>query len=115
MVVKVLLRDTWIRGGTEMNFMYFWDGFQLIALEVSFFLDASWQIDGGSVQSAFIMLEFSFLRPHRNGNGQKNQNKIVHHIFARNLFTLPKFNIAPENRPSQKETSFPTTNFQGLC
>ena len=27
--------------------------------------------------------------------------------------TLPKFNIAPENRPSQKETSLPTTIFQG--
>ena len=29
--------------------------------------------------------------------------------------TLPKTNIAPENRPSQKETSVPTVNFQGLC
>ena len=29
--------------------------------------------------------------------------------------TLPKFNIAPENRPSQKETSLTTTIFQGLC
>ena len=29
--------------------------------------------------------------------------------------TLPKFNIAPENRPSQKETSLPTIIFQGLC
>ena len=28
--------------------------------------------------------------------------------------TLPKTNIAPENRPSQKETSIPT-NFQVLC
>ena len=26
--------------------------------------------------------------------------------------TLPKFNIAPENRPSQKETSLPTIIFQ---
>ena len=29
--------------------------------------------------------------------------------------TLPKFNIAPENRPSQKESSLPTILFQGLC
>ncbi len=27
--------------------------------------------------------------------------------------TLPKTNIAPENRPSQKETSIPTIHFQG--
>ena len=26
----------------------------------------------------------------------------------------PKFNIAPENRPSQKETHLPTIHFQGL-
>ena len=30
-------------------------------------------------------------------------------------FTLPETNIAPENRPSQKETSIPTIRFQGLC
>ena len=29
--------------------------------------------------------------------------------------TLPEINIAPENRPSQKETSIPTIHFQGLC
>ena len=30
-------------------------------------------------------------------------------------FTLPETNIfAPENRPSQKETSIPTIHFQGL-
>ena len=28
-------------------------------------------------------------------------------------FTLPETNIAPENRPSQKETSIPTIHFQG--
>ena len=28
------------------------------------------------------------------------------------FFTLPKTNIAPENRPSQKETSIPTVHFQ---
>ncbi len=30
-------------------------------------------------------------------------------------FTLPETNVAPENRPSQKETSIPTIHFQGLC
>ena len=29
--------------------------------------------------------------------------------------TLPKTNIAPENRPSQKESSLPTIHFQVLC
>ena len=29
--------------------------------------------------------------------------------------TLPETNIAPENRPSQKETSIPTIHFQVLC
>ena len=29
--------------------------------------------------------------------------------------TLPKTNIAPENGPSQKETSIPTIHFQVLC
>ena len=28
--------------------------------------------------------------------------------------TLPETNIAPENRPSQKESSLPTIHFQGL-
>ena len=32
------------------------------------------------------------------------------HLIA---FTLPETNIAPENRPSQKETSIPTIHFQG--
>ena len=31
------------------------------------------------------------------------------------VHTLPETNIAPENGPSQKETSIPTINFQGLC
>ena len=30
-------------------------------------------------------------------------------------YTLPKFNIAPEKLPSQKESSLSTTIFQGLC
>ena len=29
--------------------------------------------------------------------------------------TLPETNIAPENGPSQKETSIPTIHFQVLC
>ena len=32
-----------------------------------------------------------------------------------NYITLPKFNIAPENLPSQKESSLPTIIFQRLC
>ena len=31
------------------------------------------------------------------------------------IITLPETNIAPENRVSQKETTFPTNIFQGLC
>ena len=31
------------------------------------------------------------------------------------FITLPETNIAPENRPSQKESNLPTTIFQGLC
>ena len=30
-------------------------------------------------------------------------------------FTFPETNIAPENRPSQKEISIPTIHFQVLC
>ena len=31
------------------------------------------------------------------------------------LVTLPETNVAPENRPSHKETSLQTIHFQGLC
>ena len=31
------------------------------------------------------------------------------------LLTLPETNIAPENRPSQKEIHIPTIHFLGLC
>ena len=31
------------------------------------------------------------------------------------MHTLPKFNIAPENKESQKETHLPTIHFQRLC
>ena len=30
-------------------------------------------------------------------------------------YTLPETNVAPENRPSQKEISIPTIHFQVLC
>ncbi len=33
-------------------------------------------------------------------------------LFHQMKYTLRKTNLAPENRPSQKESSFPTTNFQ---
>ena len=35
------------------------------------------------------------------------------HIFR--MYTLPETNIAPENRPSAKETDIPTIHFQVLC
>ena len=38
---------------------------------------------------------------------------IYHH--ERTPFTPWKFNIAPENIPSQQESSLPTIIFQGLC
>ena len=40
-----------------------------------------------------------------------------HNKFLLNYeaLTLPETNIAPENRPSQKETSIPTIPFQVLC
>ena len=31
------------------------------------------------------------------------------------VFTLPETNIAPENEPSQEETSIPTIHFYGPC
>ena len=36
-------------------------------------------------------------------------------MMVLSCITLPETNIAPENRPSQKETSIPTIHFQGLC
>ena len=36
-------------------------------------------------------------------------------IYQLNSTTLPETDIAPENRPSQKETSIPTIHFQVLC
>ncbi len=36
-------------------------------------------------------------------------------IEGAKVVTLPKANIAPENRLSKKEISIPTIHFQGLC
>ena len=36
------------------------------------------------------------------------------HVHAQSRITLPETNIAPENRPFQTESSFPTTIFQWL-
>ena len=36
----------------------------------------------------------------------------AHHHDSHQSTTLPETNIAPENRPSQKETSIPTIHFQ---
>ena len=36
-------------------------------------------------------------------------------IWVLGIYTLPKTNIAPEKLPSQKESSLPSTIFQGLC
>ena len=40
---------------------------------------------------------------------------VIHFFRVHQNITLPETNIAPENRPSQKETSIPTVHFQGLC
>ena len=37
------------------------------------------------------------------------------HSLGNNLHTLPKFNVALVNRPSQKEIGLPTNISQGLC
>ncbi len=37
------------------------------------------------------------------------------HLAGKYNPTPPETNIAPENRPSQKETSIPTIHFQVLC
>ena len=43
-----------------------------------------------------------------------HQNQSLLNFQAPDLetYTLPETNIAPENRPSQKETSIPTIHFQ---
>ena len=45
----------------------------------------------------------------------KGTNYLQHQLPSNHeLITLPKTNIAPENGPSQKETSIPTIHFQVL-
>ena len=39
----------------------------------------------------------------------RNQNLALYYRFSMRVITLPKTNIAPENGPSQKETSIPTS------
>ncbi len=39
----------------------------------------------------------------------------IQHGRVEDDFSLPETNIAPENSPHQKESSFPTTIFQGIC
>ena len=39
--------------------------------------------------------------------------KASHNEFVTEKIALSKTNIAPENRPSQKETSLPSIDFQG--
>ena len=43
------------------------------------------------------------------------QGAWTRHSLGNNLHTLPKFNVALVNRPSQKETGLPTNISQGLC
>ena len=50
---------------------------------------------------------------------QVAQESTTHHPIRRKpliyqVYTLPKTNIAPENRPSEKETTIPTIHFQVL-
>ena len=45
----------------------------------------------------------------------KRRRFFLHQLSRQNIITGWKFNIAPENIPSQKESSLPTIVFQGLC
>ena len=56
---------------------------------------------------------------HRNGFGvdillgiSRNTIDMYEYIY---IYTLPETNIAPENRPSQKEFGIPTIHFQVPC
>ena len=44
--------------------------------------------------------------------GQVNSCEVIVTVIP---YTLPKTNIAPARKPSQKETSLPTIHFQVLC
>ena len=45
-------------------------------------------------------------------NKRLGKNNLEPGMNKSSLYTLPETNIAPENRPSQKETSIPTIHFQ---
>ena len=47
--------------------------------------------------------------------GKLQKHQTIQRRFGTNRITLPETNVAPENRPSQKETSIPTIHFQVLC
>ena len=44
---------------------------------------------------------------------KKSRRRLTSSVRIYEMFTLSKTNIAPENRPSHKESSLPTIHFQG--
>ena len=60
----------------------------------------------------FLGWKAGFLVVMAGNHGENVKTSRNRHFFG--SFTLPKTNIAPENRPSQKETSIPTIHFQVL-
>ena len=51
-----------------------------------------------------------------HGNGKsENCSCNVLPSYCKSPYNPPKTNLAPENGPSQKECTLPTTNVQGLC
>ena len=55
-----------------------------------------------------------FQLPTSTGEPDFFHQQCVFHFFV-NIVTLPETNIAPKNRPSQKDTSIPIIHFQVLC
>ena len=54
--------------------------------------------------------------PRIAGLGECNEMPAIGSIPIGSMYgTLPETNMAPENRPSQKESSLPTIHFQMLC
>ncbi len=67
----------------------------------------------GSENDPFTSKQSSFIEGpvfHFHDHWRKVFLNVFCHVV--DTITLPKTNIAPENRPSQKETSFPTIHFQ---
>ena len=54
---------------------------------------------------------FQEQNPWKQGIMQNPLQKDVSSNLQKTLHTLPETNIAPENRPSQKESSIPTIHF----